>query len=140
MTGLTDNTCPAVRGKHAIRNIVPNPQLRDGRTQRLPSFTITPLPPSETVFPGGIAAFALELRSTTGFNGNVTLSCSGGPSGSYCLSFPQTVRLINGKALAVSGIVFPQKTPPGTYTVTFTGVSGSLTNTAKATFTVKTRH
>ena len=47
-----------------------------------------------------------------------------------------TVKL-NGTAYAVSGILFPKNSTPGTYMITFTGVSGSLKNTATATFTVK---
>jgi hypothetical protein len=78
----------------------------------------------------------LQLKSVNGFNGNVTLSCSGGPTGSKCVDFPQTVRL-NGAAYAVSGILFPKNVAPGTYTITITGTSGSLTNTATEKFTVK---
>jgi hypothetical protein len=33
--------------------------------------------------------------------------------------------------------LFPVNTPDGTYTITFTGVSGSLTNSTTAKFTVK---
>lgn len=100
------------------------------------NFTITPVPASETVYRGVLAGFVLQLKSVNGFNGTVTLSCSGGPSGSHCADLPQTVH-VNGTAWAVSGILFPRTTAPGTYTITFTGVSGSLTNTAAAKFTVK---
>ena len=100
------------------------------------NFTITPNPPSETVKRGDVAGFILQLKSVRGFNGNVKLSCSGGPTGSKCANFPMTVHL-NGTAYAVSGILFPKKSAPGTYTITFTGVSGALTNTATAKFTVK---
>jgi streptogramin lyase len=99
-------------------------------------FTITVLPPSETVYRGDIAAFLLKLQAARGFSGNVTLSCAG-PAGSYCVDFPMTVRFDNGVALAVSGIFFRPNTPAGTYTVTFTGVSGALTDTATATFIVQ---
>jgi hypothetical protein len=34
-------------------------------------------------------------------------------------------------------ILFPFSTPPGTYTVTFTGVSGTVTASGTASFTVK---
>jgi hypothetical protein len=44
---------------------------------------------------------------------------------------------VDGKAYAVSGVLFPKTTAPGTYTITFTGVSGSLTNKTTAKFTVK---
>jgi hypothetical protein len=53
-----------------------------------------------------------------------------------CANLPQTIK-VNGTAYAVSGILFPAKTTAGTYTMTFTGVSGSLTETATAKFTVK---
>ncbi len=101
-----------------------------------PNFTITANPPAETVRRGDVAAFILQLKSVNGFNANVTLSCSGGPAGSKCADFPQTVH-VNGTAYAVSGILFPKNTTPGTYTLTFTGVSGALTNSTTAKFTVK---
>ncbi len=103
-----------------------------------PQFTLTPLPPQETIPRGRIAGFLLSLKSANGFNGNVTLTCSGGPTGSYCVDFPQQVH-VNGQAYAVSGIFFPKNTTPGTYTITFTGVSGALTRKATATFTVTGR-
>ena len=99
------------------------------------NFTITPFPGTETIKRGVLAGFVLRLNSVNGFNGSVTLSCSGGPAGSYCADLPQTVQ-VNGTAYAVSGILFPKDTTPGTYTITFTGISGSLTNTATAQFTV----
>ena len=100
------------------------------------TFTITVIPPTETINRGVLGGFILELNSVKGFNANVTLSCSGGPAGSKCSDLPQTVK-VNGTAFAVSGILFPKNSTPGTYTITFTGVSGSLTNTATAKFTVK---
>jgi len=100
------------------------------------NFTITPIPGSETITRGELAGFILELQSVNKFNGSVTLKCSGGPSGAVCADLPQTVK-VNGTAYAVSGILFPANTKSGTYTMTFTGVSGSLTNSTTATFTVK---
>ena len=100
------------------------------------NFTITPIPSSETVYRGVLGAFILQLNSVNGFKGNVTLSCSGGPAGSKCADLPQIVPL-NRTAYAISGILFPMNTTPATYTITFTGVSGPLTNTATAKFTVK---
>jgi hypothetical protein len=102
------------------------------------AYTITPIP-NEMVSVGDIATFALELRSTTGFNGSIALSCSGGPAGTSCMDFPTIVRLFDGYGLAISGIQVPKSTPPGTYTITFKGVSGGITNSATATFTLKAR-
>jgi hypothetical protein len=99
------------------------------------NFTITVTPPVETIRRGNIAGFILTLKSVNGFNGTVALSCSGGPVGSYCIDFPMKVN-VHGTAYAVSGILFPKNTTPGTYVVTLKGVSGSLTTTATAKFTV----
>ena len=70
-------------------------------------FTIRPIPSVQNLVLGNITAFALELKSVQKFNGNVTLSCSGGPAGSKCANLPQTVR-VNGTALAVSGNPVPE--------------------------------
>jgi hypothetical protein len=103
------------------------------------AFTITPTPSRETIYRGDVAAFLLELKAASGFTGKVTLSCSGGPSGSYCADFPLTVSFNKGIALAISGVFFPAKTTPGTYTLTFTGTSGSIVDTASATFIVEAK-
>jgi FG-GAP-like repeat/Abnormal spindle-like microcephaly-assoc'd, ASPM-SPD-2-Hydin/FG-GAP repeat len=102
----------------------------------LAAFTITPTPSTETVYRGVLGGFILTLKSLDGFNGKVTLSCSGGPAGSYCADLPQTVNL-NGTAYAVSGILFPKNSAPGTYTINFTGTSGLITAHATAEFIVK---
>ena len=98
-------------------------------------FTMTANPGSETVVRGQAAAFLLELSSVNGFDGKVKLRCSGGPAGSYCIDMPQTVK-VNGITAVVSGIFFPADSKLGTYTITFTGTSGSLTNSATATFKI----
>ena len=101
------------------------------------SFTITPSPSSETVSRGVLGGFVLTVKSVNGFGGMVSLSCSGGPTGSYCLNLPMNVSLQRGTAYALSGIFFPKKSAPGTYTITFTGNSGNSTSAATAKFTVK---
>jgi hypothetical protein len=78
----------------------------------------------------------LELDSLNGFNSNVQLTCSGGPAGSVCIAFPQTVR-VDGRAYAIAGIAFPRGAAARSYTITFTGISGALTNSATATVTLK---
>jgi uncharacterized repeat protein (TIGR03803 family) len=105
------------------------------------AFTITPLPKAETSGPGGIVYFSLEIGSTTGFTGSITVSCSGGPSGTSCEGFPTTIRLIGGgqvtdTIILRATILLPKNPPPGTYTMTFEGVSGAITNSATATLKV----
>ncbi len=98
------------------------------------SFAITATPPAEVVYRERLGGVILKLQSVKGFNGKVTLSCSGGPAGTKCADLPGTVT-VNATAYAISGVLFPANTPDGTYTIT--GVSGSLTNSRAAKFTVK---
>ncbi len=101
------------------------------------TFTITAYPSSEfAVKRGVLGGFLLELQPVNGFGGSVKLTCSGGPAGSYCADLPQTVNL-NGKAFVLSGLFFPPQSATGTYTITFTGVSGPITSNATAKFIVK---
>lgn len=102
-------------------------------------FTITVNPPNEVLYGGDIAIFLLQLQASNGFNGRVTLSCAGGPTGTQCIDFPMAVTFFNGQAIALSGAFFPLTTPPGTYTLTFSGTSGAASSTAAATFTVQPR-
>jgi hypothetical protein len=136
---LTGGTCTIVASQAGNANYAaasPVTQTFTVQSAASASFTITPVPASETINRGVLGAFLLELRSVNGFNSNVTLSCAGGPSKSVCVDFPQTVK-VNGVALAVTGILFPANSTAGTYKITFTGVSGSQTVTTTASFTVK---
>ncbi|MDQ2711294.1 MAG: FG-GAP-like repeat-containing protein [Acidobacteriota bacterium] len=105
-----------------------------------PSFTLTPSSSSEKTWRdrhgNWLGGVVLTLQSQNGFQGNVQLSCSGGPAGTGCVDLPGTVRL-HGTAYALAGVSFPAKTPSGTYPVTFTGVAGSLTSSTTVNFTVK---
>ncbi|MDQ2711160.1 MAG: Ig-like domain repeat protein [Acidobacteriota bacterium] len=99
-----------------------------------PSFTITSNPSSETTWQdwhgdwlGGVV---LTLQALNGFHGNVQLSCAGGPAGTQCKDLPKKVSL-SGTAYALSGVLFPAQTPSGTYSVTFTGVLGSVTSSVR---------
>jgi hypothetical protein len=78
------------------------------------NFTIGVIPPVETIRRGDLAGFILDLKSVNGFDASVALSCSGGPAGSYCIDFPMKVK-VDGTAYAVSGVLFPKNTKPGTY-------------------------
>jgi len=101
-------------------------------------FTLTVEPSSETIKRGVFGLFLVEVKSVNGFSGNVNISCSGGPADSVCSDLPQTVKVrANGTALALAGILFQPQCAPDTYTITFTGISGTDTSTATAQFTVK---
>ena len=102
------------------------------------TFKLIATPSSETVHRGTLAAFLLEAQSVNGFSGNVKITCSGGPANSVCGEFPQTLNLQPNKtAIALSGVLFPKNTTLGTYTITFTGTSGSLVVSTSAQFNVE---
>jgi hypothetical protein len=136
-TLVSAGTC-TIQASQAGNNVYAAASLSRSVTV-IAAFTITPNPPNETLYRGDIAAFLLQLQAASGFSANVTLSCSSQVSGSYCVDFPMTVSFHKGQALALSGIFFPPTTPPGTYTITFTGTSGTIKNSATATFTVRAK-
>lgn len=72
-----------------------------------------------------------------GFKGTIQIACSSSISASVCVDLPRDVKVQNGPALAIVALLFPAKTPLGTYTVTFKGVSGAVTSSATATFTIE---
>ena len=136
-TLLAPGTCTIVASQPGNANYVAaTPVAQSFTVASAANFTLTANPASEIVDRENLGGVVLTLQSVQGFNGNVTLSCSGGPSGSKCADVPQVVR-VNGTAYALSGVLFPKSTPDGTYTVTFTGVSGSLTHSTTVKFTVK---
>ena len=101
-------------------------------------FTLAAEPRSETVRRGVLGVFLLEVKSVNGFAGYVNISCAGGPPKSVCKDFPQSVRVMaNRAALALSGILFRPQDAAGTYTITFTGISGTDTTSTTAQFIVK---
>ena len=133
---VSAGTCTIEASQSGNAEYAPAPLVSQSFSAVVP-FSITPLPGSETVSRGRLAAFLLELQSDAGFKGVVTLSCTVPVANAVCADLPARVNLQGGKAAAVSGVLFPQNTPLGTYTVTFTGVSGSYTAHATAAFTVK---
>ena len=101
------------------------------------SFTMAVNPPSQTLYAGDLAIFVVQLQASKGFNGAVSLSCSGGPTGSYCITWPSTVTFYNGQAWALAGLLLPSNAAAGSYPVTFSGVSGGASSSATASVTVQ---
>jgi len=102
------------------------------------TFKLVATPNFETIRRGILAAFILEAQSEDSFSGKVKITCSDGPAASVCGSFPKTLTVqANKTALAISGILLPANTAPGTYSLTFTGTSGSITVSTTAQFKVQ---
>jgi hypothetical protein len=95
-----------------------------------PNFTLTATPASLTVTPGFAGTANIAIAPLYGFTGAVTLTAAGLPSGVTATFGP----IASGKSVAILSAA--SSTAPGPYTVTVTGVSGNLTNTAKITLTI----
>jgi VCBS repeat-containing protein len=91
-------------------------------------------PTMQTVVPGSSVNYAGTVTSLNGFTGNVALSASGLPAGVTANFNPTTVTGGSGSyTLTVSAA---SSVPLGTYSITVTGTSGSLTHSAPVTLVV----
>jgi len=98
-------------------------------------FTISVTPTTETIPPGHMAVYTLTLASTTGFQGTINLTCSTtGPPGSTCTITPSSVTLVSGSETAkvTVDLAVPRGASKGTFTLTFTATSGTLTHSTTA--------
>jgi hypothetical protein len=59
------------------------------------NFSLAASPDTATVNAGSSASYTLSITPIGGFTGNVLLSCSGAPSGSFCVASPSSVA-VNG--------------------------------------------
>ena len=96
------------------------------------SFTLSLATPTITLQPGNGVADVLTVNDSNGFSGAVTLSVSGLPSGVGNTFYPA-----NPATSSTNFIVYvPAGIAAGSYPLTITGVSGSLTVTTAATLIV----
>jgi hypothetical protein len=87
-----------------------------------------------TVAAGSSIASTVSLTPANGFNGAVNLACSAGlPTGAACSFSPASVTASGNSTL---NITTTAATPVGSYPITVTGTSGSLTSPATVTLTV----
>lgn len=97
-------------------------------------FNLSLSPSTETVPPGHMGTFTLTASSPSGFQGAISLTCSGGPPGSKCSLVPNSVTLVSGSEMAqvTINLAVPKGASKGTFTITITGTGGGLTHTATA--------
>jgi uncharacterized membrane protein len=96
-------------------------------------FSISVSPSSQTIGIAGGAAYAVTITATNGFTGVVTLGVDGLPSFSSATFSPETT---TGSGSSKLTITTTASIAPGTYPLTFTGTSGSLTEATTATLVV----
>jgi uncharacterized membrane protein len=97
----------------------------------LPDFTLSASPSSRTVTQGSATSYSVTISPTGGFSGQVTLSVSGQPSGANGSFTPNPATGSSTLSVTTS-----TSTPIGTYTLTITGVSGTLMHTATVALVV----
>ena len=98
-----------------------------------PNFTLSASPSSQTVVPGGSTTYSVTIAPTNGFTGQVTFSVGGLPTGATGSFSPNPATSISTLSVPTS-----VSTPIGTYPLTITGTSGTLTHTATVTLVVNT--
>jgi hypothetical protein len=96
-----------------------------------PDFTLTPSPTSRTVTQGSPTTYGVTINPINGFSGPVSLSVSGLPVAAVGSFSPNPAT-----TLSTLSVTTDVTSPAGTYTLTVTGTSGSLTHTTTVTLVV----
>jgi len=98
-----------------------------------PDFGLTLTPASASMPLGGVADIDVAVSAFNGFSGSVSLSASGLPDGTTAQFAPSNVNAPGDAQLVLASL---PTTPSGSYLVTITGTSGSLTRTATVALSV----
>src|SRR5439155_689127 len=99
-----------------------------------PDFTLSASPASQTVPQGGSTSYSVTISPTGGFTGQDTLSVRGLPSGATG-GFTPNPPIASRPPSVPSTTLFRS----GAYTLTLTGVNGSLTHTTTVSLVVSAR-
>jgi len=98
-----------------------------------PDFTVSVSPASQIIRRGTTSTYTVTITAVNGFNGVVGLAVSGAPAHSSASLNPVSVI---GHGTSTLNVTTTKKTALGTFTLTVTGMNGSLVHTATAGLTV----
>jgi hypothetical protein len=98
-----------------------------------PDFALTATPATQTTTAGVNVAYTVSTTASNGFAGTVSLLVGGLPAGATASFSPASLTGAGSSNLIVST---PTSTPAGTYPLTITGTSGSLTHGATVSLVV----
>ena len=98
-----------------------------------PNFSTSATPSSKTVPAGGGASYTVNVTAANGFDGNVSFSVTGLPSGATSAFTPVSVF---GSGSSTLSIATSSSTPAGSYPLTITATSGTLTHSTQVTLVV----
>src|ERR1700674_1373711 len=96
-----------------------------------PDYSLSASPSSQTVTQGNGTNYTVSITPSAGFAGAVTLSAGGLPSGAAATFSPNPT-----STSATMSVTTSPTTPFGTYTLTITGVSGSLSHTTSVNLVI----
>ena len=103
--------------------------------QAQPDFGVALAPTAASVSPGEGVTYTVEVTPANGFGADVSLSLSGLPAAQASWSFTPDVVPV-GSGTSQLNIVTSTAIPPGSYPLTVTASSGTISRTASATLTV----
>ncbi len=98
-----------------------------------PDFSLSATPASQAVTAGGSASYTVSATLLNGFNGTISLSASGLPSGVTASFNPSS---INGAGTSTLTLSTTNSTPAGSFTLAVTGASGNLSHAATVILSV----
>ena len=100
-------------------------------------FALSVSPSSQTVNPGNNTTYDVTVTPAGGFTGNVTLSVSGLSADANGSFNPAAVNITDSSAKnSVLTVTTTAATPPGTYALNITAISGTLQHSAPASLIV----
>src|SRR5437899_2239556 len=107
------------------------PTRRSSDLAPVPDFSLSATPASQSVVQGAGTTYAVSITPSGGFTAAVTFSVSGLPGGATASFSPNPATASSTMTVATGAA-----TAPGSYALTITGVSGTLTHTTSVTLTV----
>jgi hypothetical protein len=111
----------------------PHPPSRTVTVNPAPDFRISLTPSSQSVVQGASTSYAATITPLNGFSGTVNFSVSGLPPGAS----PFAPSTIAGQGTSTLKVATTASTAPGSYTLTITASSASLSHSVKVALTVK---
>lgn len=111
----------------------PHPPTRTITVNPSPDFSISASPTSQSAAQGGNAQYTVSVGALNGFADTVNFSVSGLPSGASSSFVPASVTGSGSSTLTVST---SPSTPVGSYALTITGATTTLSHSANVTLSV----
>ena len=109
-------------------------QALSGQAVNGGDFSLSVSPSSRTIDRGSSGRFAISITALNGFTGTVNLSVAGLPSRA---SASLNTSSIGASGTAVLTVRVGKHAPRGTYTLTITGSSGSLSHSDTVALTIR---